>query len=215
MGGRGGVEGVDVGGGPGGELLDLPFADVLAGGPGDGVGGRLEGPSGRLDRRQPAQAMRVTLGRKVQLAVGGIQVGVTAVAVGETLHVEVAEDGGEAAMVSGLDRTMGHPVGVDNAVGALLPNGAQLQMLLEHAAQQFPAPPVELVLDLGMGQGGRLRSIQPPGHLLEALTRRAEGVVRRSPPTHRRVLPVRVPPRRPRRATMPSWAARSSSAWAC
>ena len=202
--GRGGVEGVDVDGGPAGELLDLPFADVLAGGPGDGVGGRLEGPSGRLDRRQPAQAMRVALLGEVQLAVGGIQVGVTAVAVGEALHVELPEDGGEAAMVTGLDGTMGHPVGVDNRVGALLPNGAQLEVLLEHSAQQLAAPPVELVFDLGMSQLGRLRAIQPAGDLLEALARPAEGVARLSPPAHRRVLRVRVPARRPRKATIPS-----------
>ena len=55
---------------------------------------------------------------EVQLAVGGMQVGVTAVAVGEALHVEFPEDGGEAAMVSGFDGAMGHHVGVDNRVGA-------------------------------------------------------------------------------------------------
>ena len=118
-------------------------------------------------------------------------------------------------MVTGLDRAVGHPVGVDNGVGALLPNGAQLEVLLKHSAQQFAAPPVELIFDLRMSQRGRLRAIQPAGHLLKALARPAEGVARLAPRAHRRVLRVRVPARRPRKATIPSWAARSSSARAC
>ena len=61
LGGRGGLEGA-ADGGPLGELLDLPFADVLIGGPGNHFAGRLERASSRLDCGQSAQP-RLRLGR--------------------------------------------------------------------------------------------------------------------------------------------------------
>lgn len=75
--------------------LDLTFADPLPGGPLDGVGGLLERPSGGLDRGQPPQGVGGVFDRQVQVRVGGVQVGMAVLAVGDPFDADLAEDRGQ------------------------------------------------------------------------------------------------------------------------
>ncbi len=89
----GGVERLDVDRSAAGERLDLAFAHVLAGGSLDRSGGLVERSPRCFCGRQAAQPVAVALGGQVQCRVGGIEVRVATTAVGETPHVDLAEDG--------------------------------------------------------------------------------------------------------------------------
>ncbi len=102
--------------------------------------------------------MGLTLCGQVQPAVGRIEVGVSAVTVGETFDADRPEDARKGPDVAGLDRAVRHPICVDD-LDAGLANRAQVQVLLEHAAQQFPAPLVEMVFEVTVVKGGRFRSV--------------------------------------------------------
>ena len=205
------VEGVDIDRGPPGEFLHLAFADALTGGPFDGVGRGVERPAGRLDRRSAAQTMGMTLPGQVQHRVGGIQVRVTPMTVRETLHIEIPEDRGHAAMVTTLDGAMSHPISVEHHSDTFFPDGANLQVFLKQLAQQLPTPPVELVFHLAMGEHPRVPTVKPTDDRLETPTRPTEPLDRRHD-VHR---PLPDPARRPRNTATPSSAACSNSARAC
>ena len=158
--------------------------------------------------------MGVPLVRQVQRRVGGVQVLVAAVAVGQAFHLDVAEDGGQRSAVTGLDdgvhdsRVVGHG-GQPRLVG-----GAQGQVLLQHASQQFPATKGEFVLQFGVGHARGLAAFKPAQQLFEASAGvGAEAGRLRGPAAHRCVLPRATRPSRSR--AMPSAACASRSALAC
>ena len=67
------VEGVKVARATAGEILDLALAQSLAGRAPDRRRGVFERAPGGLDRRQPAQPVRVALDRQVEQRVGPVQ----------------------------------------------------------------------------------------------------------------------------------------------
>jgi len=209
----GGVEVLDVDRGAGGEFLDLAFADLLAGGAADGRAGLLERAPGGFDRGQPAQPMGVPLDRQVQRRVGGVQVLVPAVAVGLAFHLNLAEDAGQCPAVTGLDRGV-HDSGVVGDRGqSRLVGGAQGQVVLQHAPQQFPATTLKFVFQLPVGHHRSFIAFQPRQQLFEAVAGvGAEDRRLRGPAVHRPVLPCGA--RLPRSRAMPSAACASRSALA-
>jgi hypothetical protein len=109
----------------------------------------------------------VALLGQVEGGIGGVQVRRSPMAIGQALDGHGAEHGGELAVVAGLDAAVGDAVGVDD-LDALLPGGAQVQVVLEEPAQQLPTPAVEIVLQLGVGQRAGLGALQPADDVLQA-----------------------------------------------
>jgi hypothetical protein len=205
------VEVLDVRGRPGGQRLDLAFAELAARGAADRLGRFFERSPRALDGGEAPEPVGVALVGQVELAVGGIQVGVTAAAVGEPGDGDVAEDRGQRTDVAGLDGAVTFAVGVVH-LGPLLAHGAQVELALEHLAQQLPTSPVELVFELGVAEGGGLGALQPADELIEGGSRHSERVLRRA---HRRLSVVVAEPwRRLRNRARPAsaWASRSSLA---
>jgi hypothetical protein len=172
--GPGGVEAVEVDRGALGELLDLPVAQPLPGGPLDRPGRLGERAARALHRRQPPQPMGVALCGQVQRPIGGVQVGVAAGTVGQALHAHVPEHRRQRARPPGLDTVARHLVGVQDPGQLRLPRGAEVHVVLEQLAHQIPAGGLEMVLQLPVGQPRRLLTVQPRHHRLKARTRGAE-----------------------------------------
>ena len=118
--------------------------------------------------------MGVHLGGQVELGVGRIAIGVTPVAIGEAFHLDLSEDGGELAAMARLHRPMVDTLGADDLLGTSFTKGTQVELSLEHLAQQFPAAAVELVLQLTVAERGGLAALEPSHQLLEGLPRPAE-----------------------------------------
>ncbi len=140
---------------------------MLAGGPFDGVGCLLERSSGRLDRSEAAQAVRVTFGGQVERPVGGMKIRVAAMAVGETLHLDRPQDRHQRSPMATLDGAVSDSLGVEDRFQPALGRGPQPQMVLQHPPQQLPATTVELVLKLGVGETSRFGPLKPSDGLLE------------------------------------------------
>ena len=197
------VELLDVGGAPCREVLHLALAHVLAGRPLERRGSLLEGSPRRLDRREAAQPVGVSLGGQVQQGICWMKVRVTAVAIREAFDVDGAKDRRERAAVTGFDRSMRDAVGIDHALDAHLVDGPKGEVVLEHPAQELAATDIQLVLELSMCERRCLRPLEPADHLLCALAGGAEVL-------HRRRAHLR-PPLRLRSAAIPARAALSSS----
>ena len=105
--------------------------------------------------------MGVHLGGQVELGVGRIAIGVTPVAIGEAFHLDLSEDGGELAAMARLHRPMVDTLGADDLLGTSFTKGTQVELSLEHLAQQFPAAAVELVLQLTVAERGGLAALEP------------------------------------------------------
>lgn len=204
---RGGVELLEVRRRGRGEGFHLAFAHGLPAASFDRVGGGVERAPGGLDRRDKAQPVAVALGGQVQHAVGGVQVRLAALAVGEALHAHHPEYRRQPPAVARLDTVAGHPGGVDN-LDASLAFGAAVQVVLEHLAQQVPAPTVELTLDLAVPHRSRPVAVEPTNDALERRPRPVE----RFGCHDRAVGHRRRPLRRARRFAMPASAAASKSA---
>jgi hypothetical protein len=119
-----GVERVEVGGGSLGELLHLPFADLLSRPPLDRLDRAVERAAGGLDRREPAQPVGVPLVGKVEHPVGRVQVRLPACPVGDPGHPDLPEHRREPPRVAGLGAAVAHPLGVDDRRDPRLPCGA-------------------------------------------------------------------------------------------
>jgi hypothetical protein len=111
----------------------------------------------------------VPLDRQVQRRVGGVQVRLAVVAVGQAFHLDRAEDAGQRPAVTGLDRGVHHPGVVGDRGQPRLVGGAQGQVVLQHAPQQFPATTFEFVFDLPVGHHRGFIALKPGQHLLEAV----------------------------------------------
>src|SRR5215471_6666140 len=85
------VESVEVGRGPLDQGLQLALAQALTSAPPDRLPNVVEGAARPLQDRQPAQAVGVELDRQVQVRISGVQVGVTALAVGQASDLDLAE----------------------------------------------------------------------------------------------------------------------------
>jgi hypothetical protein len=163
------VEGVEVDDAGLGELLDLAFAQLLAGAAVDRGHRVVERAAGGLDRGEAAQPVGVFLDRQVEQCVGGMQVRVSGGAVGQPGDLDLTEDRGQSPAVSGLDPGPRHPGGVDDIgeVEAGFPHRAQVQVVLQQLAQQRAALDVELVLELGVRQLGGLGAVEEAQHGVE------------------------------------------------
>lgn len=151
--------------------------------------------------------MGVLLHGQVQHCGSRVQVRATGFTVGQPGHRDLAEDGGEAAGVAGLDSTSTGPDGVED-VDPALPDDTQVDVVLEQLAQQPAAFDVESAFQLGMVEPGHLLAAEPSQDGLEAIARPGEtiGARRCGLPAHR--------PRPERSAARPAAAARSNSALA-
>ncbi len=70
--------------------------------------------------------------------------------------------------MAGLDRAVDDPLRVGNDRQRLFCGGAQGEVVLEQTSQQLPAPTLQLVFELSVGQRRRLVALQPGQHLFEA-----------------------------------------------
>ncbi len=165
------IEGVEVDGGAAGKFLWLALAQPLTRGPLDRRHGIIEGASGSLDSRQPAQPVRMTLGRQVQQRVGGVQVGGAARAVGTTLDLQFTEDAGQPPLVPGLNGAAAHAVGIDDRLDPSLAVGPQVQMILQEPAQQLATLDLEPLLELCVRHRGGLITLQPADQRLKPSAR--------------------------------------------
>jgi len=109
-----GVEGPEVDRGAGGEVLDLPFPELLAGGPFDPLHGAVEGSPGAFDRGQATQPVGVLLCWQVERRVGRVQVRQSAPAVGDPRHRDWPEDCAQRSGMPGLGAGARRLLGVDD-----------------------------------------------------------------------------------------------------
>ena len=87
---------------------------------------------------------------QVELAVLGIEVRVPPMPVGEPGDADGPEDRAERPYVAGLDRPVADTLGVGDSHDPLLAKPAQVEMALEHLAQQVPTTGVELLFEHGV-----------------------------------------------------------------
>ena len=162
-----GVEGLEVDRCHRGELLHLPFADVLAAGPCDGLHGLVEAAAGTFHRGQFAQSVRLLLWRQVEPGISRIQVRTAALAVGDPTHCDLAEHGRQRAGVTGLNGTVRYPLGVHDPAQPGLIAGPQFQVVSEQLAEHVPGLHLEPFLQLGRRQPRRVTVLQPADQRLE------------------------------------------------
>jgi hypothetical protein len=122
--------------------------------------------------------MRVALRGEIEHAVGGMQVPSAAVAVGEALDRDLAEDGREASNVAGLDGPSRDSLRVHDRVQPWLVLRAQGEMILEELAEQLTRPDVEGGLELRVGEPARLVALEKLHYAGKARTRRTERPLR-------------------------------------
>jgi hypothetical protein len=160
------AERVEVGRGPGGEVLYLALAQVLPGDPLERVDRAVVGAAGCLDRGEFTQPVGVFLGGQVQQPVSGVQVRLAGFAVGQPGHRDRPEHGRQPAGVPGLGPGPGQSVGVEDLDPGLadLP---EVQVVLQQLAQQRASLDVQAFLQLGVGQPAGLGAVQEPQHRLE------------------------------------------------
>ena len=89
--GAGGVELLEVGGSFENQTLQLAFAEALPGAPLDRRDGVVEGVPRGFDRGESAQPVGLGVERQVQQGVGGMQVGMPLLAVGEPPDADLSE----------------------------------------------------------------------------------------------------------------------------
>jgi hypothetical protein len=116
--------------------------------------------------------------------------------------------------VAGLHCTVADTLGVGD-LRPVLAQRPQIQLALIQLAQQLPAPRIELVFQLGVGQAGGLGPLQPADQLLQAGPRARERVRRRRRAHLPSPFASRPTRRRPRSLARPASAWASSLALAC
>ena len=110
----------------------------------------------------------------------------SALAIGQAPHRDLAEDGAEYPFVVGLHRPAGHPVGVGDAEDALFLVGSQLEVALQGQALHLAAVESDALFQLGMRHPGGLVALEEADHRLQPGTALFEGVCGGSPgPRHR------------------------------
>jgi hypothetical protein len=169
------VEGVEVSRRPLDQGLQLAFAQALSGAPPDRLPDAIEGASRRLHDGQPAQAVGVELDREVQVRVGGTQVGVTSPPIGQASDLDLAEHDQQPALMASLYAAPGHSVGAYHCLHARLPLRPQVQVVLEHLAEQLAALHVQALLQLAVAELARICPLQPAHDPLESIAGGGEG----------------------------------------
>jgi len=164
------VEGLEVRCGAAGELLDLALPERLAAAPLDRRDGVLEGAPRGLQRRQPAQAVGVALGREVQQRVGGMQAGSATGAVGQTLHRHFAKDAVKRPLTAAVDQPTAGTLGVGDGLDPLLAAGPHIEMVLQQRTQELAAVDLEPGFQLGVRERRGRLALQEPGERLKAGT---------------------------------------------
>ncbi len=119
--------------------------------------------------------MGVELDRQVQVRVDGMQVGVTSAPVGQPSDLDLAEHGQQSALVASLDAAPGHSVSAYHRLHARLPLRPQVQVVLEHLAEQLAALHVQALFQFAMGELARIRPLQPVHDPLESIAGGGEG----------------------------------------
>lgn len=102
--------------------------------------------------------MRVPFGRQVEHRIARIQIRSAAGTVGQTGHLDLAEDCGQVSLLSGLHTGVGHLFGVAYRVQPLLPNRTQVQVVLHQLTQQRPPVTVQARLQFAV--------LEPTGALI-------------------------------------------------
>ena len=125
-----GVEGVEVDRGPLGEFLRLAFAQLLTGGPCDGLDRVVEGTSGAFDRGEAAKSVGVAFLGQVQCRIGRVQVGVLRATVGDPADPDVTEHRRQYPGMPMFDATPDGPVGSDH-FDSRFPQSPQFQVVAE------------------------------------------------------------------------------------
>ena len=151
--------------------------------------------------------MAVAFVGEVEQGVGGVEVPPLGCPVGETADLHGAEDGLERAGVVGLDAAALDVLAVAHRAEALLAQRPQVEMVLQHLAQELTPAGLDSRLQLAVLHGEALRAGEQARQILEAGARAREGLRRC---VHLRA--VRRSARAARSAAIPASAARSSSA---
>ncbi|PKW12665.1 hypothetical protein A8926_0138 [Saccharopolyspora spinosa] len=145
------VEGLEIGRGPSGQLLELAFAHFLPSGAADRRLGIAEGAAGGLQGGQPPQPVRVLLGRQVQHPVRGMDSGRTRRPVGQPGHGHLAEHRGQTTPATLLQASALDAVGAGHAAGnRVLTHRTKIKMFLQQPAHQLPGPLGQQLFQLAM-----------------------------------------------------------------
>ncbi|MEA2501070.1 MAG: hypothetical protein QOD01_1181 [Actinomycetota bacterium] len=198
------VEGVEVLRRGKRKFLNLALAHLLAAGAFHRLDSGVEGAPGGLDRRHATEPVRVALLRQVEHGVGRVEVLLTPPAVGDAVHLNLAEDGGQGPPVGGLRATPWHPLGVNDLVDPRLSVGPEVQVVLVELAQQRPAPLLHGIFELTMAERRCLGTLQEGNQRVEDLPGAKEGRGRGGFGAHRHDSALRPVPRRATSAARPA-----------
>lgn len=97
--------------------------------------------------------------------------------VGQAFDAYRTEDRGQRPRVAGFDVGVAGLLRVGHLGQAALAPRPQVQVVLVELAQQLASPGVELVLELRVGQPGRVTAIQEAEHHLEPFPARGEAIL--------------------------------------
>ena len=155
------IEGVEVRRRSLDQLLQLALAQALSGAPQNRLPDVVEGAARALHDGQSPQPVRVQLERQVQLRVGGMQLGVAPPPVSHACDLDLAENGQQPALVVSLHAASRNSVGSHHCFQAQLLLGAQVQVVLEHLAEQLAALYLQALLRFAVGELARLIRLAP------------------------------------------------------
>jgi hypothetical protein len=99
------------------------------------------------------------------------------VAVGETSRGDGAYDGGNRALVTGLDRPVAHTVAIGHPLQARLAKGTQVEVVLQQQPQQLEAVGLDVLLQVEMLQAKGRLARQECGDLCELDSRSLKGIL--------------------------------------
>jgi len=148
------VEGLEVHSGRLGELFHLALADRHPAVARDCLLGLLEGPTGRLDGRQLTKSVGVALVGQVQRGIGGVEVLLCPVAVGEMAGRDRADDRGEGMFIFRLDCTVAGPASIKHFLEPYLLGRPQVEVVLKEQAEQLEARGLDVLLQLDVFEDG-------------------------------------------------------------
>src|SRR5215472_1575539 len=104
-----------------------------------------------------------------------MQVGMAPPPIGQARDLDLAEHGQQPALVACLHAAPRHSVGAHHHLQAPLALGTQVQVVLEHLAEQLAALHLQALLQFAMGELARLRPLQPTRNPVESIAGSGEG----------------------------------------
>jgi hypothetical protein len=164
--GGGLVEVADVGGRFGGDLHQLPGAQMLTGGTNERLTSLSQRPGGHLMHHLPLQREGIQPLRQGQPRVGRVQIRCARRPIGDPVHLHRADGGGHQPAVPGLDPPPYYTVRACDLPEPGFAGGAGVQLVLHQLPLQFAPCLGDVLLQHVLGAGHHLRVTQTGDHLL-------------------------------------------------